>query len=83
MKKHDVLGYKLSVCEEHESNVWIWTDNEKTYSSYDEACKDAEAIRNTEHKAVHVIKYYVNEEYCRFYPAKTHTYEEYGVSHEC
>lgn len=42
-----------------------------------------EKTRNTEHKAVHVIKYYVDEEYCRFYPAKTHTYEEHGVSHEC
>ena len=80
MKKYDALGYKLSVCD-LESSTWI--DSEKTYSSYDEACKDAEKIRNTEHKAVHVIKYYVDEEYCRFYPAKTHTYEEHGVSHEC
>ena len=80
MKKHDTLGYKLSVYS-LESNTW--TDSEKTYSSYDEACEDAEKIRNTEHKAVHVIKYYVDEEYCRFYPAKTHTYEEHGVSHEC
>ena len=80
MKKHDILGYKLSICN-LESNTW--TDSEKTYSSYDEACKDAENTRNTEQKAVHVIKYYVNEEYCRIDPAKTHTYEEHGISHEC
>ena len=80
IKKDDILCYKLSI---YDLSSDKWQDGPKTYMSFNEACKDAEAIRNTEHKAVHVLKYYVNEEYCRFYPAKTSTYEENGVSHEC
>ena len=61
MKNHDTLGYKLSACD-LESNTWI--DSEKTYSSYDEACKDAEKIRNAEHKAVHVLNLATTEDAC-------------------
>lgn len=78
IKKDDILCYKLSI---YDLSLDKWQDGPKTYMSFDDACKDAESIRNTEHKAVHVLKYYVNEEYCRFYPAKTSTYEENGISY--
>lgn len=78
IKRNDILCYKLSV---YDFSSDKWQDWSTTYMSFDAACKDAESIRNTEHKAVYVMKCYVDEALCRFYPAETSTYEESGISY--